>query len=175
MRQPFGAGDHLHTSLFDGSRIEKDDPILELIGNLDELNAFIGLGIYEIKDKGIGQELNYIQVSISRMMSFIAGANQKITTNFSLKNFLERIELQISSIKENIIKPKEFTFSGVSKIGAIFDICRTVARRAERSAVKYQRIESQLHPEIVPILNRLSTLFYFMRLKVEQEPKQSTD
>ena len=44
-----GKGDSGTTYLFDRSKVKKDNPILELLGVIDEVCAYIGLAISSIK------------------------------------------------------------------------------------------------------------------------------
>ena len=52
-----GKGDSGETTLFDGTRVRKDNPILDLVGTIDELNAFIGFTRTEIKEEDLDQDL----------------------------------------------------------------------------------------------------------------------
>ena len=162
-----GMGDSGDTTLFDGSRVKKDDPILELIGAIDELNSFIGLGRSSINDEDIKTDLHFVQSSLSKMMGLIAGASERSLFDFNLVNFLEWLESKIMLYSKEILNPKEFTFPGVTPAGAILDICRTTTRRAERIAVGLPNQEKKVQDDVLIVLNRLSSYFYIMRLHFE--------
>jgi cob(I)alamin adenosyltransferase len=162
-----GKGDAGDTTLFDGSRVKKDDPILHLIGGIDELNSFIGLGRSELKDENLKTDLHFLQNSLSKMMGMIAGASEQSLFDFNLLNLLEWLEAKILIYSEGVLNPKGFTFPGDSTVGAIFDICRTVTRRIERIAVEVSKEEKGLNDPILMVLNRLSSYFYILRLVFE--------
>ena len=54
-------GDKGETGLFGGDRVSKDSPRICAYGTIDELNAFIGLAITEIKDNPVKSLLSEIQ------------------------------------------------------------------------------------------------------------------
>jgi len=162
-----GMGDSGDTTLFDGARVKKDDPILELIGAIDELNSFIGLGRSSINDEDLKTDLHFVQSSLSKMMGLIAGATEQSLFDFNLANFLEWLESKIMLYSREILNPKEFTFPGISSTGAILDICRTTTRRVERIAVGLSSQEKKVQGDVLIVLNRLSSYLYIMRLHLE--------
>jgi len=163
-----GKGDTGETSLFDGSRVKKDHPVLDLLGAIDEVNSFIGLCRSKIKNDDLDVDLLFLQSSLSKLMGMIAGASETSLFDFDLSNLLEWLEAKILLYSEEINNPKEFTFPGASEPGAAFDICRTVSRRAERLAVKIS-VENDyaMDDRILMVLNRLSSYFYILRLSFE--------
>ncbi len=58
-------GDSGETALFDGSRVRKDDPRVEAYGDVDELNAWLGL----VRTAGLDEEFDADIVKIQRDLS----------------------------------------------------------------------------------------------------------
>ena len=162
-----GKGDSGETSLFDGSWVKKNDPVLDLLGTIDELNSFIGLGRSKVEGEGLRADLIFLQSSLSKLMGMIAGASAQSLFDFAPATLLEWLEEKILLYSKGIINPKEFTFPGDTEIGAVFDVCRTVSRRAERIAVEVSCRNDQLDEHILMVLNRLSSYFYILRLSHE--------
>jgi cob(I)alamin adenosyltransferase len=162
-----GKGDSGETSLFDGSRVKKNDPILDLLGSIDELNSFIGLVRSKIDEDNLHSDLYFLQTSLSKLMGMIAGASSQSLFDFNTTNLLDWLEAKILLYSKEIFNPKEFTFPGDNEIGAIFDICRTVSRRTERIAVDVSNQKENFDDQILMVLNRLSSYFYILRLLYE--------
>jgi len=69
--------------------------------------------------------------------------------------------------------PKEFIYAGDSTSGAIFDLARTVVRRAERAVARLHFEGEVKYPHPLIYLNRLSSLCFLFTL-VEDQEKGST-
>src|SRR5687767_4618007 len=61
--------------------------------------------------------------------------------------------------------PKEFVIPGDSRRGALLDVARSVARRAERSLVAAGYADD--HPHAVRVVNRLSDLLFVLARNAE--------
>jgi cob(I)alamin adenosyltransferase len=162
-----GKGDSGETTLFDGTPVMKNAPILELIGDIDELNSFIGLVRSKIEDESLRSDLFFLQSSLSKLMGMIAGASAHSLFDFNISNLLEWLEAKILLYSKEVFNPKEFTFPGDNEVGALFDICRTVSRRTERVAVEVSNLNDTFEEHILMVLNRLSSFFYILRLSFE--------
>jgi len=164
-----GKGDEGKSSLMDGISIAKNDAALELIGTLDELNAAVGLAVSFCGDKTINGDLRYLQKTNSSLMGVVAGfplsANGSQT---GLAEFLEWIEERIKYYGGDIENPQQFVFPGNTSLGAALDLARTIVRRAERRAVDYREANPNMEQGISAVLNRLSSLFFLMRLFVDR-------
>lgn len=167
MWQFTGKGDSGDTHLFNGKKVKKSAKVLELIGGLDELTAFIGLAISENEANPLATDLAYIQNSLSKLMGIIAGANSPSLFDFDPPAFLQWIEEKIKAYSTEIFNPKAFTFPGKTKVGSALDVCRAVTRRVERTAVGFSTEDPGLEADILTVINRLSSLFYILRLHVD--------
>jgi cob(I)alamin adenosyltransferase len=160
-----GKGDEGKSSLMDGQPISKNDAAFELIGTLDELNASLGLAISFCEDETIKADLTHIQKNNSKLMGVVAGpflADKR--TNADLADFLEWIEERVRVYGGDIENPQQFIFPGKTSLGAALDMARTIVRRAERRVVDYNQDKPALDKSVSAVLNRLSSLFFLMRL-----------
>lgn len=147
-------GDEGYTSLLSGKRVHKTDNRIELVGELDELNSFIGL----LKSQFIDRPnfLEQIQWNL-----FNAGAVIINDNNTELKHITESdiqlLEVGMDKMNEELPELKNFILPGGTESVALAHICRTICRRTERSLSKH--IEN---PIIAKYLNRLSDYFFVL-------------
>lgn len=157
-------GDKGFTRLADGQGIPKSDFRLEAIGDIDELNCYIGLLICRIAPE-LAQKLQSIQSSL-----FVLGAHVASDSPAALGN-MELISLNdIVSLEENIdemdskLSPMRFfILPGGHESIATAQIARTVCRRAERSLIRWvQATEQQEYEIAIAYINRLSDYLFMM-------------
>ncbi|MBI5873677.1 MAG: cob(I)yrinic acid a,c-diamide adenosyltransferase [Candidatus Omnitrophica bacterium] len=158
-------GDKGWTSLFLGGMVAKDDPRVELDGTLDELCSFLGTAKSLAKKRSLRSQLEALQKDL-----FIIGAEVATAAAFlnKLKNKIgesdiRRLEDAICALEDRR-RPaaRIFCLPGKNLLSSVLDVCRTIARRAERRAVtafKKKAIRSRL---ILIYLNRLSDLLYLL-------------
>jgi len=148
-------GDNGESALIKGKRISKNSLVFDLLGDLDELNCWLGLAknYLKNKDRNIIEE---IQKDIFMVSGQIACAPKK-----SLKDSIERLDKNLRVCMKKVGILKHFIVPGKNEKIAIFDITRTVCRRAERKVVSCGKINK----EVLMYLNHLSKfLFYFTRV-----------
>jgi len=158
-------GDKGMTSLFWGERLSKDHIRIDTCGTLDELCSFIGLAKSIIRNRATKEILETIQKDL-----FVIGAEIATQAKFinRLENridnsYVKRLEDNISDL-ERKLKLKEccFLLPGENFISAVFDVARTVARRAERMVVSLKNKNRLKNQYILVYLNRLSDLLYLL-------------
>jgi cob(I)alamin adenosyltransferase len=169
-----GNGDSGNTYLFDGSKITKDNPTLELIGIIDEVNAYIGLAISSIEQVELKRDLRIIQTNLSKVMGVIAGATEPAIHEFDIEKSTEWLEDKMTFYGRELDNPKSFTFPGKTTTGAVLDICRATTRKMERRAVGFLHENSIIEKDILTYMNRLSSLFYILRLLVDEDINTSS-
>lgn len=164
-------GDRGETSLFGGRRIGKSDIQVETYGTIDELSSFIGLTHSEISQEHDKIFLTGIQEDLWKIMGVLSSAKQDLSY---LEKRIEAFEKKIDELDRTLPKLTRFILPGGTKNAALFHVCRTVCRRAERRVVilstnrKIQSIDL-----IIKYLNRLSDLF-FMFARKYSEGKEAT-
>lgn len=158
-------GDKGETGLFGGERVSKSNCRIDAYGTIDELNAFIGLAITELKSKDVRAVLERIQSQLfvvgSDLATPIMEKNEKLKITRTPEEYGKSAELDIDHFNEQLDELRNFILPGGSKGAAYLHICRTIARRAERKVVA---LNEQVHigNNIIIFLNRLSDLFFVL-------------
>lgn len=158
-------GDDGSTGLFGGRRVSKSALVIEVLGCLDELQAF--LGWCKVSCEGdFADVLDKVQDDLYGMMGKISGeegAGVGEKNILWIEELIEKYESDSGGI-DGFVKPGKDEFS------ARLHIARTVCRRAERRAVKYfekslpgQTIKNNSNfKNILIYLNRLSDLLFLL-------------
>lgn len=156
-------GDSGETGLFRGKRVPKHDLRVDAYGNVDELNAMIGVLLPEIQDAALRTLLSGIQQELFEIGADLATPPQaQKDTNMRIPSSkIEGLEKVIDHYEEHLPGLQNFILPGGSKGGALLHYARTVCRRAERSVTRLQA-EQSINPEILRYLNRLSDLLFVM-------------
>lgn len=162
-------GDDGNTGLAGNTRVRKDHPRVEAMGDIDELNSQIGLLLTEALPDEILDLLTQIQHHLFDLGGELAMPEFSGITEAKLAMLDEAIE------RHNADLPplREFVLPGGSRAAALSHVCRTVCRRAER------RIAGLVLDETVSslqlqYLNRLSDLLFVLGrvLNKNSEPGQ---
>ncbi len=168
-------GDKGETSLLGGKRISKAHLQIEAYGTVDELNSFISLLPFYIKEKNILALLEEIQNYLFLIGSYLAMSE---TSKFKLpelkEEYITRLEKSIDVMEKELPALKNFVLPGGTQGNSYAHIARTVCRRAERKCVALGEIR-EINPLIIAYLNRLSDwLFVLARYisKQEQAPEK---
>ena len=167
-----GFGDKGTTTLFhcDQGRVSKNTNIIEALGSLDELNAYLGIiKVYSDSEQVkvpfgstkkvlFSKILSDIQQTLFVIQAEIAGSKMTVK-----KKNLSDIEKIITIISDTLPPITSFTVSGGSILSAQLDFGRTLARRCERRIVA---VLDEGHCKIgsitIAYLNRLSSVLFAM-------------
>ncbi len=166
-------GDNGETGIV-GSRLLKNNPIIECIGVFDELNASLGIVITEIKlDETLNEFENVtntlnilfqIQDAIFEVGSILANTRGG-TDYLKLTSVLEK---EIDSLEEKLPKLQNFILPGGCRISSLIHLSRTICRRAERSLVNLKEskklsnnvLKDKEFSDILIFVNRLSDYLF---------------
>lgn len=161
-------GDKGKTSLFDGTRIPKNNIRVETYGTIDELNAVLGIVIANLENtdeykKDFQKNLTTMQQDLFEIGARLANPKSKLDTDFceQLANRTEVFEEYIDEMTSELPELTNFILPGGGKVGSLLQLARTVCRRAERQVVSLAR-QDTVDNEILMYLNRLSDLFHTM-------------
>ncbi len=179
-------GDQGETDLLFGHRITKKHPRIHALGDVDELNAALGL----LRVHARRPETTEVCAQVQRWLIDLMG---EIATPPGL-------EQRYSETHPHTIAPAEVTWldekvafleahgalkfegwalpgAAGSLAGAHADMARTIARRAERTLIDLTGTEQAIpNPEITRFLNRLSDVLWLLARWEEQlEPKRTPD
>ncbi|MBM4074097.1 MAG: cob(I)yrinic acid a,c-diamide adenosyltransferase [Planctomycetes bacterium] len=158
-------GDMGETSLGDGSRVPKTDLRIKACGNVDELNAAIGVASIDSTDLRITGFLRQIQNDL-----FDLGADLCVpeSDNDSQQKRLrmrsdqtEQLESWIDELNESLAPLTSFVLPGGSPFAASLHLARSICRRAEISVLELSERELVGSPVRV-YLNRLSDLLFVL-------------
>jgi cob(I)alamin adenosyltransferase len=153
-------GDGGETHLGDMSRVPKTHPRIEAYGEIDELNAHIGLAL------AVGELPEAYVAWLRRVQNdlFDLGADLSVPEggNRERLRVLPEQTAWLESVCDEVnatLQPlKSFVLPGGSPAAAHLHVCRTVCRRAERRAL----LVEDANPEVVRYLNRLSDLLFIL-------------
>jgi cob(I)alamin adenosyltransferase len=155
-------GDEGLTSLIGGMRVSKASTRVDAYGDVDELNAVLGLARTAVRNKVLDEILESVQKDL-----FIVGADLASPQGLDVPRIKEErivaLERAIDTLLLNLEPLKEFILPGGKPGGSYLHLARTVARRAERKVVKLMEEEgSESGRNVLVYLNRLSDLLFVM-------------
>lgn len=164
-------GDEGMTGLWGGARVAKNSQRVSAYGDVDELNAILGVVISETSQEPIQKALKEVQVSLFIAGAQLAAPSGEIGMQVITSSHVDALERQIDAITETLTPQKNFILPGGSKTSAYLHLARTVCRRAERATVELSRLpEEEVDRWVLMYLNRLSDyLFVFARLANQLE------
>ncbi|MCH7903139.1 MAG: cob(I)yrinic acid a,c-diamide adenosyltransferase [Armatimonadetes bacterium] len=146
-------GDGGQTGLPGGARVNKSDPICELLGEVDELNASIGSAIVDSEGSAVHTWLQKLQPALFELGSEIStGSGESLPKLADLTADMERWMDEHDAKMQPL---KNFILPGGCRLAADLHVARTVCRRAERSIVRYST-NSQVDSAVLSFVNRLS-------------------
>jgi cob(I)alamin adenosyltransferase len=157
-------GDSGDTSLFDGTRVSKTDLRVVAYGDVDELQASLGVA----RATGLPADLDEMCVSLQRDLfalgARLADPSRKIATRVDKividDSSVARLEGWIDTLDTEIPPLRHFILSDGCAAGASLHLARTVCRRAERSMLVLGK--DAVEPVVITYINRLSDLLFTM-------------
>ena len=165
-------GDGGDTALGDGERVLKDSLRVSAYGNVDELNASIGI-ITLYANTGLKRKLKNIQNDL-----FDIGADLCVPISEKNKDRLRLSTNQIETLEQeidemnSILEPlNSFVLPGGCRSATFLHMARTICRRAERSVVSL-RSKEEINDNTLIYLNRLSD-WLFVASRVENQENSS--
>ena len=170
------SGDSGLTSINPNKRISKNSNIVKFLGDLDELNAYIGtlkadlfiINSTENSLEDINGWITRIQHTLFDIGGTISSENMEIFDEKAVV-FLEEI---IHEINQDLPPLKEFVLPGGSQLGAKAHVSRTVCRRAERSLVNLiennPECEKYQKSPVLPYINRLSDFLFVLSRRLDR-------
>jgi len=152
-------GDDGTTSLFGGQRVDKTDPRVAAYGDVDELNAVIGVAVATCADVELADRLRLVQSDLFTLGGALASPGDEGDASRITDERVRRLESWIDHATAEVSPLRNFVLPGGSATAAHLHVARTVCRRAERAAVALSKVQSVRAEEIV-YLNRLSDLLF---------------
>jgi len=159
-------GDEGQTGLFGGGRVAKDDPRVEAYGDVDELNATLGLARAIEPDPRIDEILVAVQRDLFAIGALLATPDPvKMREQLAKARIDEaritQLEQDIDAGESELTPLRAFVVPGGTPKAATLHVARTVCRRAERRVVHLAH-EVELPALAAIYLNRLSDLLFVL-------------
>ncbi|HCP06532.1 MAG TPA: cob(I)yrinic acid a,c-diamide adenosyltransferase [Verrucomicrobiales bacterium] len=165
-------GDGGSTALMYGRRVPKDSPRVEAYGEVDELNACLGLARAQTQIP-LKSLLESIQKALVGLMGELAVASEDLK-RYEADGYarikeedLALLDQEIERLERNAPPAKGWSTPGGSLAGAALDLARAVCRRAERGVWCLDKKEGNVRPIIPKYLNRLSDLLWLVENEVD--------
>ena len=161
-------GDDGTTGLADGSRVSKSDLIFVVMGDMDELNAHIGMILAQIKGLTAEKVEAFTTISISlstvQHLLFNVGGELAMPEYIGISEaHISWLESEIDAFNEELPALKDFILPAGSTLVSQIHIARTVCRRAERQAVNLQLNNKEaISANALKLLNRLSDWLFVL-------------
>jgi cob(I)alamin adenosyltransferase len=168
-------GDGGETHLGDMSRVPKTHPRIEAYGEIDELNAQLGVALaggalpdaYAAWLTRVQNDLFDLGADLSvpdppPAAGGPSGQRERLRVRGEQVEWLEAACDEVNATLPNL---KSFVLPGGTPAGAQLHVCRTVCRRAERRAL----LVEDGNPEVVRYLNRLSDLLFILARGANQD------
>ncbi len=185
-----GAGDSGTTTDFVSARREsKGSQFFAALGTLDETVSMLGFCRASLLKSHFNSDAELVlglQQNLFTIQAELAGSDKRLGDEK-----VRALEVQITELGRTLPEIRTFLIPGESELSALFDLARTVARRAERELVRL-RDESlergspasvsliRVRPPVLAYMNRLSSLLYVLARREakksgakEQPPKYS--
>ncbi|HNY46742.1 MAG: cob(I)yrinic acid a,c-diamide adenosyltransferase [Burkholderiales bacterium] len=150
-------GDSGTTGLGDGSRVAKTHPRVAAMGDIDELNSFVGLLLTESIPAALREALTNVQHDL-----FDLGGEMSIPGYTAITDaHVERLEALTESLNADLSMLKDFILPGGSRAAAYAHLVRTICRRAERALIALST-EEEVSLAARVYLNRLSDMAFVL-------------
>lgn len=171
-------GDGGETSLFDGTRVSKADGRVEAYGDVDELNAWLGMvraaGLPDAPADGVDVADAIVRIqrdlfALGAMLADPAHAIADRVTKAALgESDVARLESLIDRCEAELPPLRHFILAGGVPAGAALHLARTVCRRAERRIVALAPAPDAL---AIRYVNRLSDLLFVLARAVNHRAR----
>jgi cob(I)alamin adenosyltransferase len=154
-------GDAGQTGLYSGERVSKTDPLIAACGTIDELNSHLGAALAARPVERIAEALRPLQGLLFELAADLATLPGTRDIRRIGADDIARIERGIDEASGALPPLRDFIPPGGTPAAAQIHIARTVARRAEREALR----ASEAHPlneQALVLLNRLSDFLFVL-------------
>jgi cob(I)alamin adenosyltransferase len=151
-------GDGGETSLGDGSRVSKLDPLVRAYGEVDELNSVLGWAQVTAADPRLARIQNELfDLGADLSVPWVEGDGKLRVTQAAI----DRLEADCDQANAGLPELRSFVLPGGSETAARLHVARAVCRRAEREVLAVAA-ERPLDPLAAVYLNRLSDLLFVL-------------
>jgi cob(I)alamin adenosyltransferase len=151
-------GDGGETSLGDGSRVSKLDPLVGAYGAVDEVNSLLGWVQVLAVDARLGRIQNELfDLGADLCVPFEEGDGKLRVVQAAV----DRLEADCDEVNAGLTELRSFVLPGGTEVAARLHVARAVCRRAEREVLA-AALERPVNPLAAVYLNRLSDLLFLL-------------
>lgn len=151
------SGDGGESGLANGQRINKTDQLFAVLGDVDELNAQVGMIRALNEEEVIDKQLSKIQHKLFDLGAQVA---QYKGNNISADD-IKQLETWIDQWQEQLEPLKQFILPAGNQVGSAAHLARSICRRAERGAWLAAE-KHEVEEEVMQYLNRLSDYLFVL-------------
>lgn len=168
-----GKGDGGVSDVGKGKKIDKTCVEIVSLGDLDELNSFIGVVKHQCVSEEFRAILNGVQEDLFIIQANVAnGMFPEFTPPSFSSEKIKEMERRIDGFEARVQPEKGFVVPGANALSGWCDVLRAISRRAERSVLLFSK-QHFVAPDILAYLNRLSSLFFAMARVAAKEAGDS--
>lgn len=168
-----GKGDKGRTSLVGGQKVAKASARIAAYGEVDELNAFVGAAIAELRAAKapagehdgelarLAETLLKVQHQLFNLGSILATLPEDVHPKQPRVRGEDAawLEAEMDRVNAHLEPLRSFVLPGPTRLNAAMHVCRTVSRRVERGACALAA-EEPVDEATLVYLNRLSDAFF---------------
>jgi cob(I)alamin adenosyltransferase len=154
-------GDKGETGRFDGTRVPKNDPQMEVQGTIDECNSAMGLARAYITDELLNGVLKNFQSLLLVAGSEVTNVSQNQRLPFISDANISQLEELIDRIEKELPPLTHFILPAGGKAAAHLHVARAASRKVERRLVTL-RATAEVNPVLLAFFNRLSDTFFVL-------------
>ncbi|MDY3982629.1 MAG: cob(I)yrinic acid a,c-diamide adenosyltransferase [Veillonellaceae bacterium] len=158
-------GDKGSTGLYTGERVRKSSLRVEAYGNIDELQAFLGLARAAAKQAKVKDVLLKVEKELWMLMADVASIGKEATITEEMITWQEDT---IDAFQGQLPELNHFIIPGDHQTAAYLHVARTITRRAERALWRVYDAKESVHDIDIKYLNRLSDLCFILA-RAEEE------
>jgi len=161
-------GDGGQTGLAGGIRVSKSSLRVEAYGTVDELNSVLGMARSICEDADLRERTKLIQRQLFKVGSSLATPPESRKGQVPItEETVEELTKQVYEIEAIEGLLSDWSLPGEHSAAAVYDVARTVCRRAERCVVRLIESGEKVEANILAYLNRLSDLLWLFARKIE--------
>jgi cob(I)alamin adenosyltransferase len=148
-------GDDGSTGMADGTRVAKDDLLVHVIGEVDELNSQLAVLACHVPDV-FGESISVIQNEL-----FNVGAELTMGQAMIKQENINWLEQSLDELNQSLTPLKEFILPGGGLAASHCHVARAICRRVERSLVSLDK-RAFLNKHLKAYINRLSDYLFVL-------------